>query len=98
MPFKKYTFIFRSVLDPQSTKYRVSIQDLLTHTQFPHHEHLTPEWHICYDEPTLMHYYRANSIAYIMLHPLCCAFCGFGYINNNMYNNNHCVASLRLRW
>ena len=68
MPFKKYTFIFRSVLDPQSTKYRVSIQDLLTHTQFPHHEHLTPEWHICYDEPTLMHYYHPKSIIYIKIH------------------------------
>ena len=73
MPFKKYTFIFRSVLDPQSTKYRVSIQDLLTHTQFPHHEHLTPEWHICYDEPTL----TSKARVYIRAHFWYCTFYGF---------------------
>ena len=29
---------------------------------------ITPEWYICYDEPTLMHYYHPKSIIYIKVH------------------------------
>ena len=70
MLFKKYTFIFRSVFDPlqnwaQSTEFPYRT---FSHTlSFPTMK-ITPEWYICYDEPTLMHYYHAKSIIYIKVH------------------------------
>ena len=59
------------------------IPSALTYAHLSHDQHHTPERHMCYNEPTLVHGYLSKSILYIMVHFGCCTF--FRFFKNALF-------------
>ena len=61
---------------------------LHTHS-LPHYPHHSPEWYICYNEPTLTHHYHPDYLIYIRVHSWCYTLYGLRQIyNDSIYHYN----------